>query len=97
MRYLKNTWPTRFKVRVQLKDSTTGASATVLIQGSNDDSSYTTIKSFSIAIATADPNQHTLTGLVKAEYKFFRANVTALSGGSAPAVNAYMTLGSFGQ
>lgn len=93
----RNEWPTRFKARVQLKDTTTGASATVLLQGSDDDSSYTTIHTFTLAIASTDPNQVVLTGLFKQDYKFFRANVSALAGGSAPVVNAYMTLGSFGQ
>jgi len=93
----QNKWSTLFKARVQLKDSTTGASATVAIQGSDDDSSYTTIKSLSLAIGTNDPNQVVLTGLFKQNYRYFRANVTALAGGSAPVVNAYLTLGTFGQ
>lgn len=93
----RNQWPTRFKVRVQLKDTTTGGSATVLIQGSDDDSSYTTIKTFSLVIAATDPNQVMLSGLVVKNYRYFRANLSALAGGSAPVVNAYITLGSFGQ
>ncbi len=93
----QNKVSTRFKARVQLKDTTTGASATVAIQGSDDNSSFTTIKAFSLAIGTGDPNQVVETGLVVANYKWFRANVTAVTGGSAPVVNSYCTFGSFGQ
>lgn len=93
----RNKWPTRFKARVQLKDTTTGASATVLLQGSDDDSSYTTIHTFTLAIGSADPNQVADAKVFKKEYRYFRANVSAIAGGSAPVVNAYMTLGSFGQ
>ncbi len=93
----QNKWATRFKARIQLKDSTTGASATVAIQGSDDNSSFTTIKAFTLAVGTGDPNQVAKTGLIVANYKWFRANVTAVAGGSAPVVNSYMTFGSFGQ
>ncbi len=93
----RNKVKTRFKMRVQLKDTTTGATATVLIAGSNDNSSYTTIKSFALEITSADPNQVALTGLINAEYRYFRGYVSAIAGGSAPVVNAYITLGSFGQ
>ncbi len=93
----QNKWATRFKARVQLKDTTTGASATVQIQGSDDNSSFTTIKTFTLAIGTGDPNQVAKAALVVANYKWFRANVSAITGGSAPVVNSYCTFGTFGQ
>lgn len=95
----RNKYPVRFKARIQLKDTTTGATASVAIQGSDDNSSFTTIKTFSLEIGTNDPNQVVVTGLFKptTTYRYYRANVTALASGSAPVVNCYITLGSFGQ
>lgn len=93
----QNKYKTRFKARAQLKDTTTGASATVLIQGSNDNSSYTTIATFSLAIGTGDPNQVAQSKLIYANYRYFRANLSALASGSAPVANVYITFGSFGQ
>lgn len=91
-----NGFPQKFKVRVILKDSTTGGSATVAVQESDDNSTYTTLKSFSLAIASTDPNQKMLNGLFSTTKRYVRTNVTAIAGGAAPAVNAYMTLGTFG-
>ncbi len=93
----QNKYPHKFKVNVQLKDSTTGASATVLIQESADNSSYTTLLSIALVIGAADPNQVAKEFLFTTKLRYVRANVSALAGGATPVVNAYMTLGSFGQ
>lgn len=91
-----NRYPHQFKVRVQLKDSTTGASSTVKIQESDDNSSYTDVHSFVMAIGTADPNAVSTERLFKTTKRYVRLNVTAITGGSAPTVSAYMRLGTYG-
>ncbi len=90
-----NAWPRLFKARVELKDSTTGASATVLIQTSPDNVTYTTIDTYTLSLAAG--TQQVLARTYKTASRWFRANVSALAGGSAPVVNAYCTYGSFGQ
>lgn len=93
----RNGFPTRLKVRIVLADTTTGASATVLIQDSDDDVTYATLATYTMSIATGAPNSQMLDGLFVTSKMFVRANVTALAGGSAPTVTSYCTLGSFGQ
>lgn len=85
----------KFKARVVLRDSTTGATATVKIQHSDDNSTYTDLVSFVFA-ALGSSNQAVQAGLFTTTKKYIRANVTALTGGSAPTVDAYCTLGTWG-
>lgn len=107
MRYQNKTgvantarFPNKFKVHARLSDSTTGASATILIQESDDDSSYDTVATIALAIGTNDPNQVAAGKgngvLVTTQKRYVRANVSALAGGSAPAIDAYLTLGTYG-
>ncbi len=107
MRYQNRTgvantarFPTKFKVHAQLVDVTTGASATILIEESDDDSTYTTNATIALVIGADDPNQVAAQMgngfLVSTQKRYVRANLSALTGGSAPAVNAYMTLGTYG-
>lgn len=93
----QNAFSHLFKARVELKDTTTGASATVVIQTSPDNVTFTTIDTFTMSIASTAPNSQVLARLYKTNSRWIRANVTALAGGSAPIVNSYCTYGSFGQ
>lgn len=92
----RNGFPTRLKVRLVLADSTTGASATVVIEDSDDDVTFTTLTTYSMSIASTAPNSQMKDGLFVTSRKFIRANVTAIAGGSAPTVTGYCTLGAFG-
>ncbi len=107
MRYQNKTgvantarFPTKFKVHATLRDSTTGASATVLIEESDDDSTYTTLATIPLVIGTNDPDQVGAQDgngfLCSTQKRYVRGNVSAIAGGSAPAVDAYMTLGTYG-
>lgn len=92
----QNQYPVKFKVRCQLTDSTTGATATVKIQGSDDNSSYSDIYSFPMSIASGGPNAVASGKVFVTSKRWIRANVTALAGGSAPAVNVYCMVGTLG-
>ncbi len=92
----QDQFPIKFKVRVQLADTTTGASCTVKIQTSADNSTYGDVYSFVMSVASGGPNAVASSKLFTTQKRYVRANVTALTGGSAPVVNAYMTLGTFG-
>lgn len=91
----RNGYSKKFKARFRLRDTTNGATATVKIQESDDNSSYTDLYSFSLSIPSGSTtNSHAK--LFSTKKKYIRANVTALSGGSAPVVEGYLTLGAFG-
>lgn len=91
----RNKTNRKFKVRAVLTDSTTGATATVLIEHCDDNSTWVTAATITLSLVagTQDASRGMLCQSTK---RYIRANVSALAGGSAPAVNAYLTLGTFG-
>ncbi len=93
----RNKYHKKFKVRAALTDSTTGATATVTVQHSDDASTWTTLGTISLALnATSAGYASTRGVLFDTVKRYVRGNVTALTGGSAPKVDAYLTLGTFG-
>lgn len=93
----RNKYPKKFKVRGALSDTTTGATATITIQHCDDAATWTTLGTLSLAINTTSVGYAATRGLLFSTTKrYVRANVTALAGGSAPKVDAYLTLGTFG-
>ncbi len=88
--------PTKFKVRMQLKDTVAGtATATVIVEESNDNSSFTTLASITLLNTTAALS----TGkarLFSTKKRYIRARVSAISGGTSPVLNAYAILGGGG-
>lgn len=91
----QDQFPIKFKVRVRLKDSTSGGSATVAIQTSPDNSVWTTVKSFALLVPSSS-TQDMADGGFSTTKRWIRANVTAIAGGAAPAVDCYATVGSWG-
>jgi hypothetical protein len=97
----QNKWNVPVKIRVVLYDTTSGATATVLVRTSPDNATWTTKYTFP---ATGNAGLTIPTGaLSKALAKEFiikdryvTLDVSAISGGSAPAVSAYLMLGAFG-
>lgn len=87
--------PRKAKVRFVLRDSTTGATATVKIQDSADNSTYADLAVFTFTALGAS-NQAMLQGLISTKKRYIKATITALTGGSAPKVDGYLTLGTFG-
>lgn len=78
-----------FKARCWVQDSTTGATATVVVQESDDNATWNTLATLS----------YSLTGTIQAHARLFstkkafiRFNITALAGGSAPTVYGYFTV-----
>lgn len=91
----QNYFPFKYKARVQLADTTSGASATVKIQTSPDNVTYTDVYSFSLSIGAGNKTNAS-SKLFSTNVRYIRAQVSAIAGGSAPKVNAYVTLGTFG-
>lgn len=91
----RNQYPRKFKVRAALTDSAAGATATLTLEHSDDASSWTTIGTMALTLVAGTQNQGS-SKLFSTTKKYVRGNVTALTGGSAPAVTAYLTAGTFG-
>ncbi len=95
----QNQFDTKFSVQIQIKDTAAGtAAATVIVEDSADNSTYATLASITLTMAVAD-------GLAKGlnnprrfttKKRYVRARISAISGGTAPTVNAYMLLGGGG-
>lgn len=88
--------PRKFKVRAVLTDTTTGATATVLIEHCDDNSTWVTLGTIALSLAVAGNQQANAGRVFSTTKKYVRANVSAIAGGSAPTVNAYLTLGTLG-
>lgn len=96
----QNQFAKYMKVFATLTDSATGGAATLQFQTSNDNVTYTTVKTTTLTIPAAAPFSIALANgdgfLFKYKPRFFRINVSAISGGVAPTVNAFGTFGGYG-
>jgi hypothetical protein len=98
MRYAKgagvnrNIYPKKFRVAAALTDSTTGATATLTVEGSDDASSWSTIGTMSLSLVSGSQKASSRK-VFSTKKKYIRGNVSALSGGSAPTVDAYAVIG----
>lgn len=103
MLYAMGVGPTRhgygnkYWIQAWMDDTVTGATCTLQIQDSPDNSTWTTQKSFALATPAAAPFRAVLNGarvkvLFATARPFWRINISALAGGSAPAVSAYAML-----
>ena len=93
----QDQFPVPIKVRVQLKDTATGAAtATVIVEQSADNSSFTTVATIVALMASGGPLAVGHARLCKITKRYFRARISALSGGTAPTVNVYCILGGGG-
>jgi hypothetical protein len=88
----RNVYPKKFRVAAALTDSTTGATATLTIEHSDDNSSWSTLGTMSLSLATGS-QKGSSRKLFSTKKKWIRGNVSALAGGSAPTVDAYVVLG----
>lgn len=92
----QNEFPKKMKVFIDFRDTVTGATATLAIQDSADGITYVTRYSQPLAIPAAAPFSQGKRFLFSTQKQYVRANLTALAGGSAPKVNAFLTAGTFG-
>lgn len=94
----RNTYPLVSKVRVTMSDSATGATGVVAIQTAPDGATWTTQFTVTLGITATTGLKVTQARLLKTASGslYIRANVTSLSGGSAPTINAYLTSGEYG-
>lgn len=81
-----------------LSDTTTGGTCTVVVEDSSNDSSYTTLMTVTLTIAAGVGVANTIAKrlLLRSNRPFIRHRITAISGGSAPTLNSYFTLGTYG-
>jgi len=88
------------KVYASLTDTATGGSATVQLQDSPDNVTYTTRATFTLTTPAAAPfNAALMNGngtLFKTTKRYFRVNVSVMSGGAAPVLNSWGTVGGYG-
>jgi len=91
-----NRFPVKFKVRMQLVDTAAGTStATVVVEESNDNSTYNTLATISLTNTTAALSV-AKARLFSSQKRYVRARISAISGGTSPTLNAYMILGGGG-
>lgn len=95
----QNKYPICAKIRVSLQDSAAGGNAAVAVQTSPDNVTYTTVYTFPAAQLTVPAN------LIVSKAKLFkfpsgtlfvRTNMSGITGGTTPTLNAYLTLDRFG-
>jgi hypothetical protein len=91
----QNRYPHKFEVHAALKDSTTGATATLTIEDSPDGSTWTALGTMTLSLVSGSQLFFSRKGFSTKKI-WIRGNVTALAGGSAPKVDAYATVGSWG-
>lgn len=89
----KQIYPLPYNLNCSLRDSTTGASGTVLIQTSPIGAgTWTTVGTMTFN-ALGSTGMRTLRREGKLTACYVRLNVSALTGGSAPFFNAYIVFG----
>ena len=88
------------KVYGSVQDASGGAAATILLQDSPDNVTYTTRATFTITTPASAPfNAAICNGngvLFKTNKRYFRVNLSALTGGTTPIVNSWGTVGGYG-
>lgn len=82
----------KLKVRCHAQDSATGAVFTVQYQDSPDNVTWTTRYTQTVTVAAAAPFTGGHSFLFSTKKRYFRLNVSALSGGVAPSLNAYASV-----
>lgn len=98
----QNQNPKYIKVFCLLSDSATGAVAVVQPQTSPDNTTWSSLgPAITLTVPAAAPFYKGLGTnndgfLFKYNPQFFRLNITSLTGGTAPRVNAYGTFGGYG-
>lgn len=95
----QNHFPWYLKVRTVLKDTITGATATIQFQEQAWSSgSWVTIFSYNLIIPAAAPfaKMQKFLWKTKANCHGIRVNISAFAGGSAPTLTSYGTIGTYG-
>ncbi len=90
----QNQYPVAFKVFATLWNTVSGATATVAVQDSPDNSTFTTLGSFVLTLGLG-ATQEGQALLFESDQPYLRANLTAISGASAK-VSSYLTFGTYG-
>lgn len=91
-----NRFPVKFKIRLQLMDTVAGtATATVIVEESNDNSSYNALATI-VLLNTAAALASARARLFSSQKRYVRARISAISGGTSPTLNAYMVFGGGG-
>lgn len=88
----QNQYPKKLKIRVHANDSATGAVFTVQYQDSPDGTTWTTQFTQTVTVAAVAPFTGGHSFLFTTKKRYVRLNVSAVAGGVAPVLNAYMSV-----
>ncbi len=91
----RNEYPVNSKVIMALSTTSGSGAATILVQTSDDNSSYTTVNTQTMAVPSAGGTSRK-SFVFKTSKPYMRLNVSAISGTGA-AITSYCTYGSLGQ
>lgn len=92
----QNQFSKYLKFVTQFTDTATGGTATLIIEDSADNSSYTTRYTRTFTIPAAAPYKVGWRFLFKTKKRYVRARISAMAGTTAPKLNVYATVGTFG-
>lgn len=92
----QNQFTKYIKFFTQFTDTATGGTATVQIQDSANGSVWTTRYTRTFTIPASAPFKVGWRFLFKTQKRYVRANISAMAGTTAPKLNVYGTVGTYG-